>query len=233
MRGFDFILSRRLSSALHKNRFTPGDRAGIHTSCRSESSNSKLGQFRQHYNLLQDYLHCKSMSPPLTFVLWFCRTCEFEQENNSDAQICNERDRKVAWPSGLRRWFKAPVSSEAWVRIPPLPKTPFFVIVISFYSAELVLREPEIFIHWPNGLGVWFLLWVQEVRGSNPRLARNFYLFSPKHNMYFLLESKNEGDTRSWTKDLPDCSRMLYHWAISPDVKILPALTSPCRLRWG
>ena len=29
--------------------------------------------------------------------------------------------RAVAWPSGLRRWFKAPVSSEAWVRIPPLP----------------------------------------------------------------------------------------------------------------
>ena len=27
----------------------------------------------------------------------------------------------VAWPSVLRRWFKAPVSSEAWVRIPPLP----------------------------------------------------------------------------------------------------------------
>ena len=28
---------------------------------------------------------------------------------------------QVAWPSGLRRWFKAPVSSEAWVRVPPLP----------------------------------------------------------------------------------------------------------------
>ena len=110
-------------------------------------------------------------------ILWFCRTCEFEQENNSDAQICNERDRKVAWPSGLRRWFKAPVSSEAWVRIPPLPKTPFFVIVISFYSAELVLREPEIFIHWPNGLGVWFLLWVQEVPGSNPGWALVIILF--------------------------------------------------------
>ena len=27
----------------------------------------------------------------------------------------------VAWPSGLRRWIKAPVSSGAWVRIPPLP----------------------------------------------------------------------------------------------------------------
>ena len=33
------------------------------------------------------------------------------------------RSYKVAWPSGLRRWFKAPVSSEAWVRIPPLPET--------------------------------------------------------------------------------------------------------------
>ena len=22
------------------------------------------------------------------------------------------------WPSGLRRWIKAPISSEAWVRIP-------------------------------------------------------------------------------------------------------------------
>ena len=28
---------------------------------------------------------------------------------------------QVAWPSGLRRWFKAPVISMAWVRIPPLP----------------------------------------------------------------------------------------------------------------
>ena len=31
----------------------------------------------------------------------------------------------VAWPSGLRRWFKAPVSAEAWVRIPPLPRLRF------------------------------------------------------------------------------------------------------------
>lgn len=32
-----------------------------------------------------------------------------------------DRRGKVAWPSGLMRWIKAPVSSEAWVRIPPLP----------------------------------------------------------------------------------------------------------------
>ena len=35
---------------------------------------------------------------------------------------------QVAWPSGLRRWFKAPVSSGAWVRIPPLP---FVTLLIS------------------------------------------------------------------------------------------------------
>ena len=35
--------------------------------------------------------------------------------------------KKVAWPSGLRRWFKAPVSSGAWVRIPPLPIS-FFIV---------------------------------------------------------------------------------------------------------
>ena len=42
---------------------------------------------------------------------------------------------EVAWPSGLRRWFKAPVSSGAWVRIPPLPAGFFFFFVKVF--AEL------------------------------------------------------------------------------------------------
>ena len=31
------------------------------------------------------------------------------------------KDMQVVWPSGLRRWIKAPVSQEAWVQIPPLP----------------------------------------------------------------------------------------------------------------
>ena len=31
------------------------------------------------------------------------------------------RQFQVVWPSGLRRWIKAPVSQEAWVQIPPLP----------------------------------------------------------------------------------------------------------------
>ena len=44
---------------------------------------------------------------------------------------------KVAWPSGLRRWFKAPVSSEAWVRIPPLPKI-LFTLLVSCWLTVLV-----------------------------------------------------------------------------------------------
>ena len=42
--------------------------------------------------------------------------------------------KRVAWPSGLRRWFKAPVSSEAWVRIPPLPEC-FFHLTAFFGRA--------------------------------------------------------------------------------------------------
>ena len=42
----------------------------------------------------------------------------------------------VAWPSGLRRWFKAPVISMAWVRIPPLPH--FFSKLI--FSPLVVLK---------------------------------------------------------------------------------------------
>ena len=43
------------------------------------------------------------------------------------SQLCSSFviHQQVAWPSGLRRWFKAPVSSEAWVRIPPLSNTNF------------------------------------------------------------------------------------------------------------
>lgn len=33
----------------------------------------------------------------------------------------NNKLRAVAWPSGLKLWIKAPVSSETWVEIPPVP----------------------------------------------------------------------------------------------------------------
>ena len=47
---------------------------------------------------------------------------------------------EVAWPSGLRRWFKAPVSSEAWVRIPPLPNF-FIYFFFPFTRSEVPLVE--------------------------------------------------------------------------------------------
>ena len=46
---------------------------------------------------------------------------------------------RVAWPSGLRRWFKAPVSAEAWVRIPPLP-TLYYKTHCFVFSHEKISR---------------------------------------------------------------------------------------------
>ena len=42
----------------------------------------------------------------------------------------------VAWPSGPRRWFKAPVSSGAWVRIPSLPTGVFLLSALVLGIAE-------------------------------------------------------------------------------------------------
>ena len=61
--------------------------------------------------------------------------------------------------------------------------------------------------------------------------ANTCSLFEHCYNVFFLSESSVlsrsmsffssisksiQGDTRVWTRDLSDCSRMLYHWAISP-----------------
>ena len=51
------------------------------------------------------------------------------------------------WPSGLRRWFKAPVSSGAWVRIPLLPGILYCVQKLSitfsyFHYKNLVVTSP-------------------------------------------------------------------------------------------
>ena len=75
------------------------------------------------------------------------------------------------WPSGLRRWFKAPVSSGAWVRIPL--RTPFFSysesaigLVVKYLVANEVPR-----VRFPDGA---FLAFVAQLaaRGShNPKVA--------------------------------------------------------------
>ena len=53
--------------------------------------------------------------------------------------------------------------------------------------------------------------------GFKSRLSPSQFLFQ---TFKFSLRKKEKillGDTRIWTRDLPDCSRVLYHWAISPN----------------
>ena len=64
-------------------------------------------------------------------------------------------DKVVVWPSGLRRWFKAPVSSEAWVRIPPLPILDIAPSVMYWFSLGK-LSSMFCVVVWPSGLRRWF-----------------------------------------------------------------------------
>ena len=81
----------------------------------------------------------------------------------------------VAWPSGLRRWFKAPVSSEAWVRIPPLPVTLFsknnYLLVSVIFAYIFYMASPL----WRNWLARSAVN--RKVGGSSPpRGVNTFYL---------------------------------------------------------
>ena len=58
---------------------------------------------------------------------YFLSTISFKNIN------LQRQTNKAVWPSGLRRRFKAPVSSGAWVRIPPLS-----YILISNGSSSLI-----------------------------------------------------------------------------------------------
>ena len=50
--------------------------------------------------------------------IWFKRKATESFLLESFPNFSYVTSQEVAWPSGLRRWFKAPVSSGAWVRIP-------------------------------------------------------------------------------------------------------------------
>ena len=74
-----------------------------------------------------------------------------------------KQDFRVAWPSGLRRWFKAPVSSGAWVRIPPLPDIlPINFVQVPNSSTYFIEKWPFLegscqnFWHWEGKYaGCW------------------------------------------------------------------------------
>ena len=62
---------------------------------------------------------------------------------------------QVAWPSGLRRWFKAPVSSGAWVRIPPLPITfsSFGCAIVTFgIDDDFLVDVSDYLACWSSGM---------------------------------------------------------------------------------
>ena len=55
--------------------------------------------------------------------------------------------------------------------------------------------------------------------GFKSRLSPSNFWFNTQISYDILWKKKTLlGDTRIWTRDLPDCSRVLYHWAISPYV---------------
>ncbi len=67
-------------------------------------------------------------------------------------KLTSRSNNAVAWPSGLRRWFKAPVSSGAWVRIPPLPT--FFLhtnTLRPFQNDWLGTKLTSKNAHWQQG----------------------------------------------------------------------------------
>ena len=78
-----------------------------------------LNQFETHININLAYKICKDPHPLVlatnSLDYWIEIISSYTRTTAIGSTV-------VAWPSGLRRWFKAPVSSEARVRIPPLPE---------------------------------------------------------------------------------------------------------------
>jgi hypothetical protein len=77
----------------------------------------------------------------------------------------------VAWPSGLRRWIKAPVSSEARVRIPPLPIILFENDNHSFSNKACYRKKVECLV-----LGTSLFIGVR----SNPHRCQVSFVKLPK-----------------------------------------------------
>ena len=133
--------SRRLREAtavLWKRRFTGGHSSVIRCvqcvlckfwqfekclSCLLINLKTKKGCYKQGYIFSNFCINLTIWEVlKLSLITWrqkkVCRCCY-------TGKYVGGRNVWVAWPSGLRRWFKAPVSSEAWVRIPPLPRDRF------------------------------------------------------------------------------------------------------------
>ncbi len=87
---------------------------------------------------------------------------------------------RVAWPSGLRRWIKAPVSSGAWVRIPPAARTTFLEDSCGCHSRAKSFPWPHsmVFVKNLRGQCCLYFMRVEEQkkkkRGSVPSGLRRW-----------------------------------------------------------
>jgi hypothetical protein len=102
-------------------------------------------------------------------------------------------------------------------------KLQFCQISLKFYQVGLHLSEKDWFVLEcpnlifyqcrPRGLGR-FVPMQNQIRSFKSLKL----ITKQKKKIIFSRRNikKTIGDTRVWTKDLSICSRMLYHWAISP-----------------
>ena len=77
----------------------------------------------------QDFFFFLLTAGLIVLCVWLSQVCSITIHTVSQL---------VGWPSGLRRWFKAPVISMAWVRIPPLPLD--FFIFFTHSSIDCVTQ---------------------------------------------------------------------------------------------
>ena len=57
--------------------------------------------------------------------------------------------------------------------------------------------------------------WTHDLWFTRPTLC-HWAIEAPAEWLPLTVQQNCVGDTRIWTMDLSDCSRLLYHWAISP-----------------
>ena len=81
---------------------------------------------------------------------------------------------QVVLPSGLRRWFRAPVTSVAWVRIPPLSKYSLNIlhdhtnsVTIAHYSHDIIMFQIEsVNLHLTWNSWLWLTKTTQPLKNS-------------------------------------------------------------------
>ena len=120
------------------------------------------------------------------------------------------------WPSGLRRQTQEWNSSftgvfwSTYVGGGSNPPSDKFLICIREFMYNVSFHNVSVENDWDQVIKMAFLYnWHDTFQNK----ILNFQI-------KILLIVRKLGDTRVWTRDLSICSRMLYHWAISPTLLV-------------